>query len=132
MIINYLRFRFRDDVGEEAKERALVAIRRIASSEAVAFSVIGQDLGDPAAGYTHSYCVAIPDLAALARYLADPAHREGDLIFLPLLAKLARSASSDDNDPALRDKVNALARERLATDPEWAGLFARIPDLQLG
>lgn len=132
MIINFLRFRFRDDASPADQERALAAIRRIASSEAVAFSVIGQDLGDPAEGYTHSYCVGIPDLAALERYLSQPAHREGDAIFLPLLAKLARSASSDDLDPALRDKIGALAQQRLQADPEWAALFARIPDLRLG
>jgi hypothetical protein len=132
MIINFLRFRFRDEVDQETKDRALAALRRTASSEAVAFFVIGQDLGDPAAGYTHSYCVGIPDLAALDRYLREPAHREGDQLFLPLLAKLARCASSDDMDPGLRDKIGALAQRPLRDDPEWAALFARIPDLRLG
>lgn len=41
MIINFLRFRFRDEVDEATKERALGALRRIASSDSVAFSVIG-------------------------------------------------------------------------------------------
>lgn len=132
MILNLLRFRFRDDVDEATKERALATIRRTASSSAVAFSVIGQDLGDPAAGYTHSYCVGIPDLDALERYLREPAHTEGDKLFLPLLAKLARLASSDDPDPALRGKIGALVQQRLAEEPEWAALFTLIPEVQLG
>ncbi|MFP2956340.1 Dabb family protein [Myxococcus sp. 1LA] len=132
MLINFLRFRFRDEVDDATRERALAAFRKVASSSAVAFSVIGQDLGDPSEGYTHSYLVAIPDLEALKRYLHEPVHREMDLFLLPLLAKLARSASSDDLDPWLRDKVGALAQQRLDNDPEWAGLFARIPDLRLG
>ena len=132
MIINFLRFRFRDDVDEPTKDRAFAALRRVASSASVAFSVIGQDLGNPADGYTHAYCVGLPDLMALDRYLREPAHREGDELFLPLLAKLARSASSDDLDPGLRDKVGALARRVHEEDPSWAALFARIPDLRLG
>ena len=132
MIINVLRFRFRDEVDEATRGRALAAIKKVASTEAVAFSVIGQDLGDPAAGYTHSYLVAIPHLDALRRYLYEPIHREADLFFLPLLAKLARNASSDDTDPALRDKIGALVQQRITEDPEWAGLFARIPEVQLG
>lgn len=132
MIINLLRFRFRDDVDTATRERALAAIRRTAASDAVAFSVIGQDLGEPAAGYTHSYCVAIPDLAALERYLMDPAHTEGDALFLPLLAKLARISSSDDADPALRDKIGALVQAKLVAEPAWGALFAEIPEVQLG
>ncbi len=132
MIINYLRFRFRDEVDEATKAHALAALHRTASSDSDAFSVIGQDLGVPAAGYTHSYCVGVPDLAALERYLRQPAHREGDELFLPLLAKLARSASSDDMDPELRDKIGSLAQKSYGEDPSWAALFARIPELHLG
>lgn len=132
MILNFLRFAFRDEVDEATKARAFEVLRRTASSDSVAFSVIGQDLGDPAAGYTHSYCVAVPDLGALERYLRQPAHREGDQFFLPLLSKLARSASSDDMHPELRDKVGAIAQKVLLDDAEWAALFARIPDLKLG
>ncbi|AKU97847.1 hypothetical protein AKJ09_04511 [Labilithrix luteola] len=132
MILNFLRFRFRDEVDEATKARALDVLRRTASSDAVAYSVIGQDLGDPAGGYTHSYCVAIPDVAALEQYLRQPAHREGDQFFLPLLSKLARSASSDDMDPGLRDAIGALAQKVLLDDAEWSALFAAIPDLKLG
>jgi Stress responsive A/B Barrel Domain len=132
MIVNLLRFRFRDDVDDATRERALAAIRQTAAVDSVAFSVIGQDLGDPSDGYTHSYCVGVPDLAALARYLDHPAHRKGDELFLPLLAKLTRSASSDDMDPLLRTKIGALVREKMAADPTWAALFELIPDLRLG
>ncbi|MFY0541416.1 Dabb family protein [Nannocystis pusilla] len=127
-----MRFRFRDEVDEPTKAHALSVLQNIASSESVVFSVIGQDLEDPAAGYTHSYCIGLPDLAALARYLREPVHCEGDRFFLPLLAKLSRSASSDDLDPGLRDKIGSLVRQRLEDDPEWAALLAGIPDVQLG
>jgi hypothetical protein len=60
--------------------------------------------------------------------LHEPAHREADI--LPLLAKLWRSASSDDLDPKLRDKIGALAQS--AYDPQRAALFVRIPELHLG
>lgn len=131
MILNLLRFRFRDGVDDATKERALATIRRTASSKAVAFSVIGQDLGDPSAGYTHSYCVGIHDLDALALYFREPAHSEGDMFFLPLLEKLSRVSSSDDPDPNLRDEIGALFQQKLAAEPEWAALFAAIPHAEL-
>jgi hypothetical protein len=132
MIINFLRFRFRDQVDQTMRERALAAIRRTASSASVAFSLIGQDLGDPAEGYTHAYCVGVADLAALDAYLSEPAHRQGDEIFLPLLAKLSRAAASDEKDPELRERIGQLMRRRLEADPGWAALFGLVPDLRLG
>jgi stress responsive alpha/beta barrel protein len=131
MIINLLRFRFRDDAGEAEKARALAAIARTAAVEAVAFSAIGQDLGDPAEGFTHAYCVGIPDLEALGRYFDAPVHREGDFLFLPLLAKLVRHSLSTDDDPAMAEKIAAVWRQKVANDEAWVGLFRLIPDLAL-
>ncbi|NRD67124.1 Dabb family protein [Corallococcus exiguus] len=131
MFINLLRFRFRDGVPEEKKARALEAISRTAKSEAVSFSVVGRDLGNPADGFTHASCVGIADLSALKRYFDDPLHRAGDLLFLPLVGRLWRMALTDDADPALGEKIQAMHAEKMAGDPEWAALLAAIPDLQL-
>ncbi len=54
-----------------------------------------------------------------------------DKLFLPLVAKLARVSSSDDPDPALREKIGALVQKKMAEEPEWAALFERIPDVKI-
>ncbi len=78
MIVNLLRFRFRDDVTDDEREAVLAAMRRTAGVESAAFGTVGRDLGDPADGFTHAYCVGIEDLAALERYMHDPVHLAGD------------------------------------------------------
>jgi len=78
MIVNILRFRFKDGVSDEEKAEVLAAMRRTASLESVAFGVVGPDFGGAAAGFTHSYLAAVPDLAALERYMHDPVHLAGD------------------------------------------------------
>ncbi|PTL79781.1 stress protein [Vitiosangium sp. GDMCC 1.1324] len=131
MIINLLRFSFKEGVTEAEKRRALAAISRTAAVDSVSFSVIGQDLGDPTEGYTHSYCVGIPDLAALDRYLSEPVHREGDFVFAPVVAKLTRVALSDDTDPALSEKLMAIHARKMAADPEWANLLRAVPGMRI-
>jgi hypothetical protein len=102
---------------------------RTAAAESAAFSFIGRDLGDPTEGFTHAYCVGIPDLAALDRYLRQPVHREGDFVFIPLLAKLARTAMSNDVDPDLGGKI--MTFWRAAADAQWQALFELIPDTRI-
>ncbi|EYF03838.1 Dabb family protein [Chondromyces apiculatus] len=131
MIINLLRFRFRDEVSEAERADALAAISRTASLDAVAFSVIGRDLGDPAAGFTHAYLVAIPGLEALERYFDAPVHRAGDFQFIPLVAKLSRSGFTSDDDPDLGEKIMALWRRKMSADPGWLALFDLVPELSL-
>ncbi|MBJ6759600.1 Dabb family protein [Myxococcaceae bacterium JPH2] len=130
MFINLLRFRFKDGVSESDKAHALEAISRTAKSEAVSFSVVGRDLGDPSEGFTHAYCVGIADLLALKRYFDDPVHRAGDFLFLPLVGRLRRIAMTDDADPALGEKIQAMHAAKMAGDPEWLALLAAIPEVQ--
>jgi len=125
MITNILRFQFRNEVNEAERQRVLEIITRTASVESVAFSSIGRYLGDDS--YTHAYCVSIPDLGALNRYLHEPVHREGDFQFIPLLARLSRMTISDDPDPELAAKIQECWSA--AVDPEWKALFHRFGKL---
>ncbi|WP_329030225.1 hypothetical protein [Streptomyces sp. NBC_01423] len=61
MIVNTLRFSFRDGTTEEEKVEVLAAMRRTSTVESAAFGVVGQDLGDPADGFTHTYSAGIAD-----------------------------------------------------------------------
>jgi hypothetical protein len=117
MIIVLLRFSFKEGSTPAHRDAALAAMRRTSQVESTAFSFVGPDLGDPADGYTHGYCVAIADLAALERYMYDPVHLEGDPEILPHLARLSQIRLSDDPDPALAEKIAAMHREKLAAYP---------------
>jgi hypothetical protein len=97
----------------------LAAMRRTASIESVAFSTVGQDLGDPAEGFTHAYLTAIPDLDALERYMHDPVHLKGDEVILRRLAKLSAVRLSDDLDPELRQAIYAMHGRKAGMYPDW-------------
>ncbi|MEV0402896.1 Dabb family protein [Actinoallomurus sp. NPDC050550] len=128
MIVNLLRFSFKEETTEEQRAEVLAAMRRTATVDAASFSSVGQDLGDPAEGYTHAYCVGIEDLAALERYLYDPVHLEGDFGILLHLARLSAVRLSDDMDPQLGGKIMRMHLRKVATYPEWGRLLDAIPD----
>jgi hypothetical protein len=126
LIINILRFSFKEGTTEEQQAAVLAAMRRTASVESVSFGAVGQDIGDPAEGYTHAYVAGIADLAALERYLHDPVHVEGDFEILPHVAELAPVRFTDDTDPDLGEKVLALHLAKVAKYPEWGKLVSSL------
>lgn len=130
MIVSTLRFSFRDGTTEE-KAEVLAAMRRTSTVESAAFGVVGQDLGDPADGFTHTYCAGVADLAALERYLHDPVHLKGDSTVLPRLARLSAVRFSDDMDPGLGEKIMVLHLKKVAQYPEWGRLLDSIPDVHI-
>ncbi|MFI9453788.1 Dabb family protein [Amycolatopsis sp. NPDC052450] len=133
MIVQFMRFAFREESTEEQKTRALELIRRTAAVESIAFSTVGRFLGDPAAGYTHAYCFGLADLGALERYMYDPVHLAGDPEILPHYAKLhVGVAVTDDPDPELAAKITAVYEGKLARYPEWERLMTTIPDVRFG
>ena len=125
MIVHVLRFRFKEGTSDEDLAAVEAALKRLATSEALSFSTVGQDLGAPE--YTLAYCVAFENLAALERYmLHEPAHAAADREILPHVAKLAAVDLSDDPDPELRAKIGALHQRRLATDPQFAEFMRSV------
>ena len=131
MIVNIVRFSFRDGTPEDVRAEVLAAMRRTASVESVAFSTVGQDIGDPADGFTHAYLAAVEDLAALDRYFYDPVHLNGDPEILPHFARLRTQQLSDDLDPELGAKIVAMHLKKVATYPEWGRLLDAIPDVDI-
>ncbi|MFE6892380.1 Dabb family protein [Streptomyces sp. NPDC057694] len=127
MIVNTLRFSFRDGTSEAEKEEVLAAMRRTASTEPVAFATVGQYMGDPSEGFTHVYCAGVPDLAALERYLHEQVHIDGDRLIIPHLQQLAAFRFSDDPDPELDGKILALHARKVEMYPEWGRLLDAIP-----
>lgn len=131
MIVNILRFTFKDETTDEEKAEVLAAMRRTATVDSASFSTVGQDLGDPTDGYTHAYCVGIKDLAALERYLHDPVHLDGDFRIIPHLARLSAVRMSDDMDPELGQRVMAMHLRKVAQYPDWAQLLDSIPEVRV-
>ena len=131
MIISAQRFSFKPGIGEEDKDRAIAAVAALAGAEPVAFAFVGQDLGDPADGFTHGFSIGLADLDALQRYFDDPLHAAADRVLLPLLQKTVGSGVSNDDDPELRKKIVELHQRRVQRDPEYLALLNAIPETAL-
>ncbi|MFE9250971.1 Dabb family protein [Streptomyces sp. NPDC007088] len=127
MIVNTLRFSFKAGTSDGEQAAVLAAMRRTASTEPVVFGTVGRYLGDPAEGYTHTYCAAVADLAALERYLHEPVHIDGDWLIIPRLERLDAFRFSDDPDPDLDAKILALHARKVEMYPEWGRLLDAIP-----
>lgn len=119
MIIILNRFSFQPGLTEEEKAEVLAAMRSTASVESTVFGTVGQDLGDPAEGFTHAYLAAIPDLDALERYMHDPVHLKGDKYILPRLAKQSAVRMSDNADPELSQKIYESYARKVTKYPAW-------------
>lgn len=128
MIVNILRFNFKDGVPQDVQAEVLERMRRTASVESVEFGAVGRDIGDPRDGYTHAFVAAVADLAALQRYFYDPVHLAGDPDILPYFARLSAVRFTDDPDPELTEKITALHLEKVRTYPEWGRLLAEVVD----
>ena len=66
-IASRLSIRPRDPVAlvtRAGREAVLAAMRRTAGVASAAVGAVGRDLGDPAEGYSHAYCVGVEDLAS--------------------------------------------------------------------
>lgn len=127
MIVHALRFAFKKETSDQQRAEIKQALSGLASSKWAAFSVVGQDLGDPAEGYTLSYCVAFKDLAALEGFLLrEPLHPAADLKILPHVAKFSAIDLSDDADATLRAKIGALYEQKVANEPEFLRLMQTI------
>jgi hypothetical protein len=126
MIVNVLRFSFKAEVPEEEKAEVLAAMRRTASTESVSFATIGQDLGDPAEGFTHAYLAAVADLDALECYMHDPVHLAGDEYILPRLAKLSAVRLSDDLTSDLSQTIFSMHNRKVEKYPEWGHEVAEL------
>jgi hypothetical protein len=131
MIVIVLRFTFKSNIDEQARASVLATMRRSSTVGGVSFSTVGQDLGDPADGYTHAYCVATQDIDCLRRYMYDPEHVNGDHEVLPALARLSAILLSDDMDSELGKKTMDMHLEKIANYPWWGQLLETIPNPQI-
>ncbi|WP_328387255.1 Dabb family protein [Nocardia sp. NBC_00416] len=128
MIVNILRFRFKDGVPEGEQAAVLERMRRTARVESVVFGSVGRDIGDPRDGFTHAFLAAVGDLDALERYLHDPVHLAGDPHILPYFARLSAVRFADDPDPELAQKIENLHLAKVRTYPDWGRMLAEITD----
>jgi hypothetical protein len=128
MIYHQIRMSIRKDAPGDEVERALEMLRQLGRElDVVEFWAVGRDLGGE---FDYGAMYALKDLAAYRAYLYAPLHRKIDEIGLPLVDNMVSMDLTDDEDPAIGDKVAQLHAERYAGDPALSDLIGGLGSYQ--
>ena len=66
------------------------------------------------------------DIEGYREYMMSPIHRKSDEIGLPLVEKFISMDVTDDADPAIRDKIAEIHRNRFENDPALVELVENL------
>ncbi|HEX7309241.1 Dabb family protein [Lentzea sp.] len=124
MIYHGIRLTLRADASPEKAAEALESLRnqgRVIPS--VKSFVVGRDFGGE---YEWGATFVIEDLDGYWEYLVHPAHRNTDLIGLPLADRFVSFDITDDEDPEMGAKIAALHQKRYDNDPELTRLVSNL------
>ena len=62
--------------------------------------------------------------------MMSPIHRKSDEIGLPVVEKMISMDITDDQDPAIGDKIQEIHRNRFKNDPALVGLVENLTSYQ--
>jgi hypothetical protein len=62
--------------------------------------------------------------------MMSPIHRKSDEIGLPVVEKMISMDITDDEDPAIGDKIQEIHRNRFENDPAHVGLVENLTSYQ--
>lgn len=128
MICHSIRVAFKPDVTQEQIDHAMAHLARMGREiEAVDHFCVGRDVGGE---FTHGAMFALRTIDDYRDYMLAPIHREMDDIGLPLVATMISQDVTDDEDPQIAEKIQAIHAARFADDPELLKLVEDLPSYQ--
>jgi stress responsive alpha/beta barrel protein len=124
MIYHQIRFSVKLDVPEDELKASLERLRRLGRELDVVQSwVVGRDFGGK---FEYGALYALPDIDAYRAYMYAPLHLETDAAGLPLVDDFVSQDLTDDEDPAIGDKIAEVHRNRFADHPEVLELVENL------
>lgn len=125
MIYHVIRAALKKSTTPEQAEAALESWRETGRSvPSVRSWVVGRDHGGD---FEYGATFVFDDLDGMFEFLIHPATLRTDLIGLELIENMQIFDISDDDDPALSDRIADLHRRRNELSPEVSGLLADVP-----
>jgi Stress responsive A/B Barrel Domain len=124
MIYHQIRFSVKPAVSAEELEASLERLRRLGRELDVVQSwVVGRDFGGE---FEYGAMYALPDIDAYRTYMYAPLHLETDAAGLPLVDNFVSQDLTDDEDPAIGEKIAKVHSDRFADHPEVLDLVANL------
>jgi Stress responsive A/B Barrel Domain len=120
MIYHQIRVSIRPDAPKDKVDHALELLQRMGREiPVVEFSCVGRDFGGE---FDYGALYALKDIDAYRVYMNDPLHRETDEAGLPVVDNMISQDLTDDDDPAIGDKIAEIHRSRFESRPELRDL----------
>lgn len=114
MIYHQVRFSIKADAPKEKLAHSLKMLRRMGREiEVVEFWLVGRDFGGE---FEYGAMYALKDIEAYDKYMNAPIHRATDEAGLPIVDKFVSLDLTDDEDPAIGEKIAEIHRKRYASD----------------
>jgi hypothetical protein len=121
VIYHQIRIAVKPDAPEDQVQHALDQMRKLGDKlDVVEYFLVGRDVGGE---FDYGAMYALKDIDAYRTYMYDPLHREIDALGLPLAANMISMDLTDDEDPAIGDKIAEVHRDRFRDHPELLGLI---------
>ncbi|MBR7741846.1 Dabb family protein [Phycicoccus sp. BSK3Z-2] len=125
MIYHHNRFTMKADADPKDVERALDSLRTQGQEiPSVQHYVVGRDLGGE---FEYGAVFAITDIDGFWEYLVHPAHLATDRVGLPIVESFVSYDTTDDEDPEIGEKIEALHARRYAEIQDVRDLVANLP-----
>lgn len=124
MIAHIVRFTLRPDATKDQVDLALESLRKQGREiKAVQLFLVGRDFGGE---FDYGAMYIVKDIEGYREYMMSPIHRKSDEIGLPLVEKFVSMDITDDEDPAIGDKIAEIHRNRFQNDPALVALVQNL------
>ena len=124
MIYHITRFKLKPDADPAALDAAIEQLHKMGREiPTVRSYCVGKDVGGE---FGLGALYALDDLAGYGVYLQSPIHRKIDEIGLPLVDDMISFDISDDDDPELAAKIDAMHKARFEGDAALADLVGGL------
>jgi secreted PhoX family phosphatase len=119
MIVHVVRFTLKPNAPKDQVDLAFEQLRKQGREiKAVQLFCVGRDFGGE---FDYGAMYVMKDIEGYLEYMMSPIHRKSDEIGLPLVEKFVSMDITDDEDPAIGDKIQEIHRNRFANDPALVG-----------
>ncbi|WP_328988974.1 Dabb family protein [Kribbella sp. NBC_01245] len=116
MIYHSIRVQMKADAPQEQVDAALEQLRKMGREiPAVQSWAVGRDIGGD---FDYGAQFVLKDLDGYLEYMHSPIHRKVDEIGLPIVENMISTDLTDDDDPAIGDKIREIHVKRFEGDPE--------------
>jgi Stress responsive A/B Barrel Domain len=124
MIYHQVRFAMKPDAPQAQVDEAMELLRRLGRElDVVELFCVGRDFGGE---FTVGAMYALKDIKAYETYMNAPLHLQIDRVGLPLVSNMISQDLTDDEDPAIGEKIAEIHRVRYAKHADVAALVGDL------